>query len=88
MRSDWWRGADAEEPGESRRLGDMVVAMVEVEGGAPVAILPTRRERKDSGEEGDAQKLAPCHKIMMKTFTMFLCLLDTKSHKVECSSQF
>ena len=41
------------------------------EGGAPVAILPTRRERKNSGEEGDAQKLAPCHKIMMKTFTMF-----------------
>ena len=48
MRSDWWRGADAEEPGESRRLGDMVVAMVEVEGGW----CPSRHLTDEEGEEG------------------------------------
>ena len=50
MRSDWWRGADAEEPGESRRLGDMVVAMVEVEGGwCPSRHLAEEREEELRG---------------------------------------
>ena len=57
-------------------------------GGGVVPQLPSRRR----GGRGEVRRRGRCAETCavsqntMKTFTMLLCLLDTKSHKVECSS--